>query len=47
MVFINKLAIIFSVFCRSKVSHNVLAASRSGELRNELFSVKDKNSCET
>ena len=40
MVFINKIAIIFSVFCRSKVSLESVAAWRGCELRNRLFSTK-------
>ena len=35
------------IFCRSKLTNNVLPILVSYELRNKLFSVKDKNSCET
>ena len=36
---------VFSKICIGFAQRS--AATRSGEIRNELFSVKDKNSCET
>ena len=42
MVFINKIAIIFSVFCRSKVSPNVLQICEVANFGTNYFPLKIK-----
>ena len=45
--FVMYVSNVLSLLGRPKMAYNVQPLLVSCELRNELFSVKDKNSCET